>query len=526
MNLLKSLLIVLMLAIPAIANSQPYDVDEFISERVGIKELQNISKVSFESGNYRLDHDFILGYGDTIEINLWGKIEGSYELIVDRNGNIAIPLIGSLKIAGLGMSKAYNAIESVIDRKYSNVNFDLAIKDVKDIRIAISGNVEFPGPYAVSPFCKVVEALARCGGPNKNGSLCDIHLIRDGKVIANFSFYNFFRKNDQSQNIRLKHGDTIYVATISNTVLVKGDVRYPGMYEIKNGTNLNELLSLTGGMLPTKLDRKLLILRINPDNKLRQIFKEAIFKPEEGIDKKDDIVLENDDIIVVSTKLDYTPKPESLYKAIYLKGKFVIPGEYIADEQSTLSSIIKKAGGVKKDGFVKGAIYTKKIVQNAQKSILDKLVRQQKIAILEEEAYIATIVLAEEERQLKQRAIESKKKALNLMASRIPNGRVVFNLEDVLKGNIDIIFSDGDTIYISAIPDWVIVAGKVYNPQSVFFENGKDFNYYISITGGLTSLADSENIYVIKAAGSAESKSTGFEAISRGDIIIVPEKTD
>lgn len=524
MNFVKSLLIITILAIPTIANSQPDDLDESNLERVGLKELQNISSIEFESGNYRLDPDFRLGYGDSVIIRLWGKLEGSYNLTIGRDGDVVMPLIGRVKLFGLTMDQADNAVMGAIDNRYSNVNFDINLADIKDIRVNILGYLQKPGPYAISPFCRVIEALAKAGGPDKNGSLCDVQIIRDGKVITTFNLYDFIRNNDQSQNIRLKHGDTVYIPEVKNLVSINGDIRYPGIYEIKDNSKLSNLFKLSGGMLPTKFKRKLLILRINPDNKLREVSSEIIFNPEKGLDKRDNIVLGDGDIIIISTELNYTPEPEPLYMSISLKGKFVIPGNYLVDDKGILSSLIKQAGGIKADGFTEGAVYQKKVVQKVQKSILDRLISTQKRAILEEEAYIIGTALTEEERLLRLKAIDLKKKALDLMVARIPDGRVVINLEDVLKGNIDIALSDGDILYIPPIPDWVLVSGAVNNSQSVFFKNGKDFNYYISITGGLTILADSENIYIIKANGSAESKSTGFGTISRGDIIIVPEK--
>ena len=554
MNLLKSLLVVLILSIPAVANSQPYDLDqsglkrvgqkdpkdfkradiEQLADldqsglkRVGQKDLQDFKNADFESGNYRLDPDFKLGYGDSVTINLWGKLEGSYNLTIGRDGDVIIPLIGRVKLFGLTMDQAYTAVMSAIDRKYSNVDFSVNLAGVQDIRIDILGYAQRPGTYAISPFCRVVEALAKCGGPNKNGSLCDVQVIRGGSVITNFNLYSFLRENDQSQNIRLKHGDTIFIPQLKSIIAIKGDIGYPGIYEVENNAKLSSLLAYSGGILPTTFERKLLVLRGNAETNIRGVFKEVVFKQAEVFDKKDDVILENGDMVIVTTKLDYTPKPEPLYKTIYINGEFVISGEYLANEKDTLFSVIEKAGGLEDDAFAKGAVYTKKVVKNEQKSILNKLVRAQERAILEEEAYIAgAALLTEEERQFRQRAIRSRKKALDLMASHIPEGRIIINLEDILKGKADITLSDGDIIYVPLIPDWVLVSGAVNNSQSVFFKKGKDLDYYTNITGGLTNLADKESIYVIKADGSAESQSTGIGTISRGDIIIVPEKTN
>ena len=526
MRFLKSFIVfmVFFIPLPVIADSITYDLNVSNLERVGLKELENMGKVDFELGSYRLDPDFKLGYGDSVMVTLWGKIQSSYNLTIGRDGSVVIPLVGKVNLFGLNMEQAYNSVMNAIDNKYSNVNFDINLTDIKDIRIDILGNINSPGPYAVSPFCRVVEALAKSGGPNNYGSMIDIQVLRNDKVAAVFDVYNFLRKNDKSQNIRLEQGDTIYVGYTKKLVSVKGDIRYPGIYEIKKGNGLTDLLDLSGGMLPTKFKRSILIIRVNPNTKAREIFKEIVFLQNEGMHKGDNIVLEDDDTIIISTELKYIPKLEALYKTVSLKGKFVIPGDYLADDEATLSSLIKQAGGIKEDGFIKGAVYTKRVVQQTQKGILNRLINAQKRAILEEEAYITVSALTEEDRLLRQRAIDLKKRALDLMAARIPDGRVIIDIEDILKGKSDITLSDGDSIFVPAIPDWVLVSGAVYNPQSVLFKDGNELDYYIRVTGGLGNLADSENIYVIKADGSSESKYTGVGKISRGDIIIVPEK--
>ena len=152
MNLSKSLLIVLILAIPAVANSQPYDIDQSGLERVGLKDLQDFKNADFESGNYRLDPDFKLGYGDSVTINLWGKLEGSYSLTIGRDGDVIIPLIDRVKLFGLTIDQAYNAVMSAIDRKYSNVDFSVNLAGVQNIRIDILGYAQRPGTYAISPL--------------------------------------------------------------------------------------------------------------------------------------------------------------------------------------------------------------------------------------------------------------------------------------------------------------------------------------------------------------------------------------
>lgn len=494
--------------------------------RIGLDEIRKIATFEFEPGSYRIDPDFRLGYGDTVIVNLWGKIEATHELTIDRDGKIVIPLLGRVNIMGLTLDEARSTVKKELDKKYTNVELDLNIANVQDIRIAVLGNVENPGPYTVSPLCRVVEAVAKAGGQNAEGSLSDIRLIRDGRQVVSFNVYEFIFKADQSKNIRLKHNDTIYVPQSKKLVAIRGDIVYPGIYEAGDSLTLTKVIDTAGGMAPTMLKRKVSVLRINPETKLTETFKETIFEPSKGIEPEDNIMVENEDIIIVTTTFDYTPYPEDLYRVVSISGEVRIPGDYLIKEDETLSSLLKRAGGFKDGAFVQGAVFIRDSIKKKQKAILDELLATQERAILKEEVRLAEAILTQEEKEIRQRALEYRREALNLMASRIPEGRVVIDVENIINGKSDIALEKGDSIYVPPIPDWVLVAGAVYNPESLAFEEGKNLEYYLNAVGGPNRLADKDDIYVIKANGRTESKSTGYGKISRGDIIVVPEKIE
>jgi len=512
-------------AIIAFAQEPFYQLNNDL-KRVGLEELKKIGTAEFESGNYRLDPDFRLGYGDTVNVNLWGKLEASHKLVIGRDGNIVIPLVGRVSVISLTMDDARGALKRELDKKYSNVEFDLNLTDVQDIRISILGNIQSPGIYAVSPFCRIVEAVAKAGGPNDKGSLSDIRLLRDGKEIASFNTCDFIFKADEKDNKTLKHGDTIYVPEVNNLIAVKGDVGYPGIYDSVKNTKLSRVIDEAGGMLPTKFERKVYVLRINPETKITEILNEIIFDQEKGIDEAYDIPVENYDTVVVTTALDYTPYSEKLVKVVVVTGEITIPGKYVIGKNETLSLLIKRAGSFKDTAFTEGAVFTRRTVRQAEENILNELVRAQEMAILEEEAIIAAAILTQDEKEMRQKALEYRRRALDLMASRVLKGRVVINLDEIIKGRSDLNLKDGDKMDVPLVPNWVLITGAVYNPNSVAFEEGRPMDYYLNSVGGPTKFADRDEIYVIKSNGRAESKATGYGRIMQGDIIVVPDKID
>ncbi|MFC1808235.1 SLBB domain-containing protein [Candidatus Omnitrophota bacterium] len=495
-------------------------------ERVGMEALRNIGNVSFESGNYRLDPDFRLGYGDKIHVNLWGKLEGSHLLKINRDGAVVIPLVGRINLFGLTIDEANAAVKREIDKKYSNVQMDLNIADVMDIRVSVLGNISIPGPISISPFSRIVEAVAKAGGPNNNGSLRDIRLIRNGKLITAFDVYDFIFKGDQRKNLRLKHGDMIYIPEVKNLVTIKGDVRYPGVYEIEDDTKVSFAVKTIDGLLPSDIKRKIYILRTNFKNNKYEVFKEIAFELTEGIGADDDIILSNGDTIIVTNIFDARPLPEKLFTQVSVMGKVKIPGTYLIKKDETLSSMLKRAGGLDENAFIEGAVFMRDSIAKKHKAAQDILIRAQERAILEEEARLAEAILTYEEKEMRVRAIEFRRRALNLMAARVPSGRIIIDCKKIIEGEADLFLEEGDSIHIPPIPDWVIITGAVYSPGSAIFEENKLFSHYLNLVGGFTKFANKEDVYVIKADGRVESKSTGYSDISRGDIIVVPEKME
>jgi len=492
--------------------------------KVGFKEIQNMSFISSEEGAFRLDPDFTLGVGDTLFLTFWGKLEAEHKLTIDNSGSIVVPFLGKIRLLGLTFNQAHQAIKHELDQEYSNVDFDITLTDVQNILVTVLGYVKKPGVYSVTPFSKLTDVLVQAGGPVERGSVSDIQLYRGGNKVLSFNIYDFILRGVQENNVRLRHSDTIYIPHEKNLIALRGDVYYPGLYEIADKDSLKQLLSVAGGLRPSKFKRKINILRIDSDTKLIKIFSELLFNDIDDVSVEDDIMLETFDTIMVTTVFDYTPYPGELLRSVRILGEVNIPGEFIVEKNETLSNLLKRVGGMTQGAFSEGTVFTRLSLKQKQKDILGELVRAQERAILQEEADIAESLLSESARQVRQEAISSRRKALNLFASRMATGRLIVDFEAVFAGRSDVLLEAGDTIYIPSRPDWVLVQGAVYNPVAVFFEAGKPFEFYLNAVGGMTKLADSEQIHIIKANGRVDSKTTGYKAMERGDIIIVPEK--
>jgi len=235
-------------------------------------------------------------------------------------------------------------------------------------------------------------------------------------------------------------------------------------------------------------------------------------------------VVQNYDTILVTTKSDCVPHTVDLYKNVKISGEVKIPGEYLLRGDEKISSLIKRAGGLKDTAFIEGIIYKKKKVEQQKRTMLDNFLKAQEKKLLEEEEELAKASMTQEAREKRQLALKNKRKKLELIGSQTVIGRMIIDYAEIEKGTQDFVLEAGDSLHVPSKPDWVLVDGAVYNPSAVPFTPGNTVDYYLNKVGGLKKSALAEEVYVIKANGQAESKKTGFTKISRGDMIIVPEE--
>ena len=491
--------------------------------RIGLDEIRCMATADIEMeklySGYRLD------CGDRLKVQLWGKLEADFDLFIDKIGNMMIPSVGRVDVKGLTLEEAQLAIKKAVDIKYTNVEVEVSLANIPSILVKVTGHVMKPGMYLISPATSIPGIMAKAGGPNNWGSLSDIRLIRDGKNIASFNMYDFLLSPSPLEGQIMMNNDYIYVPEIKNIIAIRGDVKYPGLYDTMANMPLSKAIGMAGGLVPDgKSKVKVLLLRLNSQTKTVDVAKEVIFDFSRGIEPKEDLPLENYDTIVVTYALDYIPRPYRLFEKAKIGGEVRSPGEYLLNDKETLNSLIKRAGGLTDHAFVGGAVFTKDSLVKKQDSMLDDLVKTQKKAILEEEVrFMEALALGQDERRLRQRVLRDRREVLKIMESRRSNGRVVIDLEAIMNGKADLFLENGDSIEIPAIPDWVLVTGAVRNPGAIIFSEGKDLDFYMSGIS-LNGAADKDEIYIIKPNGYAKTKASGYGTISRGDIIVVPEK--
>ncbi|MBD3256930.1 hypothetical protein GF377_00760 [candidate division GN15 bacterium] len=190
--------------------------------------------------------DYMLGPGDKLVVALWGQVEKEYVLTIDREGKVFVPKVGTLIAWGKSLEDFEVQLRRELKRIYSDFHLSLSLGKIRSIRVYLTGEVKHPGAYSVSSLTSLFNALYMAGGPNEQGSMRQIRLMRSGKPVAEVDLYKFLLEGDNSSDLRLETGDAIFVPMAGPRVAIRGKVRRPAIYELKDGQTAANLVALAG----------------------------------------------------------------------------------------------------------------------------------------------------------------------------------------------------------------------------------------------------------------------------------------
>lgn len=293
---------------------------------------------SFTSpSNVPVGPDYVVGPGDGIKITVWGKVEGRWDVIVDRDGNITLPKIGVAGVTGLTFQELKDFLYKEMSRYYTGFEMNVSMGALRSMKVYVVGNAKRPGSYEVSSLSTLVNALFVSGGPGKTGTMRDIQVKRGGATITHFDMYDFLLKGDKTRDIRLMPEDVVFVPPVGPLVAIAGNVRVPAIYELRQETRLLDLFKMAGGLASNAYKGRVQVQRIE-DHRFRTLF-EGDLVDLENIPEKNFALMDGDLVKVFSvTETSNTVK---------LVGAVVNAGDYaIVPGVTRLSDVISKAGGV------------------------------------------------------------------------------------------------------------------------------------------------------------------------------------
>lgn len=205
--------------------------------------------------------DYVLGPGDELTVEVFGKDNIRHDFVIKNDGSIHFPKLGPVNIAGQTFSQASDSIKDFVSRKVIGVETSVSVAKFKTMQVFVLGSAYKPGTYIVNSLATVTQALRAAGGIDTKGSLRDIKVKRDGKLIQQVDLYELLLNGDTSSDIRLRDGDSVYIAPRGATVAVDGEVRRRAYYELKGPTPLANVIRAAGGVAEHGFSQRIKITR-------------------------------------------------------------------------------------------------------------------------------------------------------------------------------------------------------------------------------------------------------------------------
>lgn len=215
--------------------------------------------------------DLLIATGDQVRIRIWGQVNFSANLQVSREGEIYLPKVGSVHVAGLTLAQAQDHLREAIGRIFRNFELSLDLGELHSIQIYVAGEARRPGEYTVSALSTMVDAVFESGGPSNAGSMRHIELKRNGKVITDFDLYALLVRGDKSGDMQLQPGDVLYIPAVGPQVALLGSVHQPAIYELRGAETLGSVIDAAGGRTAIAGDARIAVDRIEDHSQRRTL---------------------------------------------------------------------------------------------------------------------------------------------------------------------------------------------------------------------------------------------------------------
>jgi protein involved in polysaccharide export with SLBB domain len=317
-----------MLAAPNLSRLEQFGYDLFSTTTQGVSTFDDVP----------VSADYVVGPGDELNVLLWGRINRTLRLSIQRDGTVLIPQIGPLPVAGLSFAQARKLIDSQIGQ-IEGVQADVTMGRLRTIEVFVIGQVAEAGLQTVSALAHVSDALAAAGGVRKTGSLRRIELRRGNHLVETVDLYSMLLHGDTGADQRLEPRDVIFVPVIGPVVGVAGNVKNPAIYELKGKDTLARVVKMAGGVSAFGYAQRIQVERVQ-NHKQRVALDVNL-----DSSRARTFVVSDGDLIKVFTVL-----PEQ-GNAVKLVGNVNRPGTYQWQTGMRVSDLVRQGQGVRDNTF-------------------------------------------------------------------------------------------------------------------------------------------------------------------------------
>jgi protein involved in polysaccharide export with SLBB domain len=277
--------------------------------------------------------DYVVGPGDSLNIDLWGAVSAKLIRIVDRQGRVMLPDAGPLLVSGHSLGEIQQLLQKVITGLYRDTTADVSVSRLRTIRVYVVGEVEEPGAFDISSLSTALNALVAAGGVTAKGSLRSLKHMRGRQELEQIDGYDLLLHGVSPDAKKLESGDTLMVPPIGPEVTVTGMVRRPGVYELNGEQTVDDLLALAGGVLPAAALRHVEVQRLEAHEK-RTMLSLDLSPDEQPKTETASFHVQDGDVIHIFPIAPYNQS------TIYLQGHVLRPGRYSYHERMKFTDLI------------------------------------------------------------------------------------------------------------------------------------------------------------------------------------------
>lgn len=439
---------------------------------------------------------YVINTGDNVQVRMWGAYQYAATMTVDPQGNIFLPNVGPVRIAGIQNGQLQSVVQNAISRIYrSNVGVYASLEQAQPVKVFVTGFVNQPGYYGGLAADSVLSYLDRAGGVDpERGSYIDIQIRRNGQVVQQVNLYDFLIAG-RLQPFAFRDGDVITVGAQKKTFSVTGRVQneYAFEYNVPN-LSVADVLSIAN---PLADATNISITRAAGRAQTAEYY---------SLSEASSVPVNNGDTLVV------TSDRYAGTIAVQVTGAHKGNGAVILPHGARLKDVIAQLEPSSLANVQNLSIYRKSVAEQQKQSINDALDRL-------EEMTLATQSVTREEAQLRAEDAKLVEQFIAKARSVKPTGRIVV----VPNSWQDIILQQGDIIHIPEQTSVITVNGQVRAQGALTYDPTLTVADYIAKSGGLDNNADPDNILVMHQNGETIVVNTAYRVQQGDEIMVLPK---
>ena len=474
------------------------------SERYGLTLFNSMQSSFMPLNEPNFGNNYVIDYGDYINIELIGTEAASYDIEVKRDGTVNIDKIGNVMVAGLNFEQVTRLIKQKYSTAFIGVEAFINLSAIRDINILVTGNVNFPGMYTLSGNSNILQALNIVGGINDDGTLRNVILKRANKENQSIDLYQALLFGDIENIPFLQSGDSIHIGPASNLVRAGYGFNKTAIFELTEDETIKDLVRFAGGLKKESKNDAFTLVRFVNDKFVSYEVNSNEFSSYKVLN------------------LDSVYADKEAVGTILITGNVKHPGKYSISSSDRVLDIIKRSGGYTDSAYPFGGTLFRESAKNLESIFAIKSYQN-----------LINFIATSPSTITGSGGGQGLGYILSELKEYEPVGRVIVELDELkLQEDIqeNIYLNDGDEIYIPSYTSNVFIFGEVGNPGSVSFKDNSSMYDYIQRSGGLTRYSSKDSIFIVSPNG--ETKKVHVNGLKRylsqdndvypGSVIYVP----